>query len=488
MASGVEVRLLPGGTLDGRRDRETRAEEADQIENFHDIRSNARTKTGCVKGNEIVTLLRATVGLLILSTGCTILLAGSGSPCKGDFCVDISSSFYSNEPCIGDATKSCTYANVYFTAKSKNVHITTPAALTVEMSINDRRVGVEGSSKLTTSNGLVVQLLLDRSYSITESMSTTAVRNGASQFVRSLGNEALISVSVFASETSVPLFVVPGSMSTTTTQTLYNKTTAESMVQQYSSYTSATSDSQTKLYDAVGTLGGKKPTGSGADRLQNVLVVFTDGADTASSKFTNPEGVRAELGSKAPLLKVYAIGLGAEPNADALGKISSDRFYRAANSDELQKAFDEVSKELTAIYLYKVLVASVESNATGRLKVTYDTVPVEQTFRMSSSTMSGSGGGGGSTDFTITVGTGTTPTFTWPGTVATQLEVVNASTSERMWSVTATGSGFSSGLKYGTTPSGGSASMTPRTLVVGGSYVVTVDRVDGLSSTKAFTR
>jgi hypothetical protein len=449
-------------------------------------------KGRCVKGNERVNWLRATIGLLILSSGCTILLAGSPSPCKGEFCVEISSSFYSKEQCITDKTQQCTYANVYFTAKNGTLNIPNLTAKDIEMTINDRQTGVEGSSALTQSNGLVVQLLLDRSFSITKSNSTAAVKSGASQFIRSLSDAALISVSVFASEDEVPLFLTPSSTNTTSTQTLYNKAMAEQMVQQfYTSYPSETSLSQTKLYEAVGNLGGKEPTGSGAERLQRVMVIFTDGADSVgSTRYPTPDAVRQSLYNNDPNLKVYAIGLGDEPKAEALGKIASDRFYRAINATELQKAFDEVSKELTAIYLFKVLVPSTMSGAVGRLKVTFMGTPVEQTFPVSTSTITGAGGGGGGGggSFTPTVGTGATPTISWTGDTADALVVSDVKTGTVMWGIVATGDGFFSSVKYGTTPSGATVTTSPKTLIIGTEYRVDIQRSDGSTGSKAFVR
>ena len=75
-------------------------------------------------------------------------------------------SFYTQEPCIGAPGESCTFANVYFVVTKDDQNVIDLESDAMAMTINDRAVGVEGTNGLTSSNALLVDLLLDRSYSI----------------------------------------------------------------------------------------------------------------------------------------------------------------------------------------------------------------------------------------------------------------------------------------------------------------------------------
>lgn len=324
-------------------------------------------------------MIRALVALLAVM-GAVLTM---GCDCSGDFCVDVSRSFYSKEPCIGAPMEQCVYANVFFAALEKGLSVTDRKSLTVGMKINDREVGVETSNNLNPKNGLVVQLLLDQSYSITESRSTEGVRAAAITFLDSLPINSKVSVAVFASESDVPLFL-DGNAEKSSSQTFFDSKVAIGLLQDYQSYPAATSTSQTKLYDAAVNLAKKKPSGEGFELLQHCMVVFTDGADTASTQFKTPADAADAIRKASSTLKVYAIGLGPEPKEEALNKLSANKFYRAKTTEELQPAFDLVSKQLTSIYLFKVLVAQTESDAKAWLSVKHGSNTVEKTFEMSS--------------------------------------------------------------------------------------------------------
>ncbi|HEX2675024.1 MAG TPA: vWA domain-containing protein [Polyangiales bacterium] len=308
--------------------------------------------------------------------------SGGHTACAGSLCLDVYRTFYSSSPCDGAPKETCQYANVYFVLQDGEKNVLDLKADDVAMSVNGRKVGVEGTKALTSSNGLLVSLLLDQSYSITESGSESAVKEGAEMFLDSLPKEALVSVATFASEPEVPTLVCSDG-SASTTQGVYDTPEAAKVAVEYhyDAYDAATSSSQTKIFDAVTHLAHFSAAGS---QLQRVMVVFTDGADTASSISTTAVQTLKNVREADPTLKIYAIGLGSDVDQKALGELSDGRVFLASSKTELQRAFSEVSKALGSIYHLRVLVSQVESGATGNFTLDYDGKTLSTKFALES--------------------------------------------------------------------------------------------------------
>lgn len=316
------------------------------------------------------------VGLAVIVA---VVTAGcSGGPCSGDFCVEIIDSSYLVDRCAADAGENCTFATVHFAAKDKGTAIADASELTANMKLNGRDTGVEGRGGLATAGyeQMLVMLLLDRSFSITESGSTEAVKSAALAFIESLPDSTLIEPALFASEDRVPLPLSEADCSHTSAVQVDKAKAARLITDCYKPYASQTSSSQTKLYDAVAQAG------PGYRGIPNVLVVMTDGKDTASTAFRTPEAVLENHRLRELTWKVYTIGLGSEPDEKALGTLSDGKFFRASDAAALESAFAAVRKELTAIHTYKMLVAGREANAEGTLTVTHKGRTVEQTFEL----------------------------------------------------------------------------------------------------------
>lgn len=329
-----------------------------------------------------------TLSLAALWASSGVLGCSGESFCDGGLCVDLYRSFYSIEQCEGSATERCTMANVFFVLKDGEKHVVDLDEDGAEMVINGREVGVEGLRELEQSNGLLVHLLLDTSYSITESGSEAAVRDDAVKFVQSLPTDTLVFLTFFASEEVVPLRVTEAGASMAP-GVYAPRESAESWIRQhYRAYPSATSTSQTKLFDALGGLASIEPDGSDLRLLQDVMVVFTDGADTASQMLRTPAEVLSHFAFVAPTRKLYAVGLGSDINAEALNTLSNGRFYEAADAAQLDQAFADVASDLGAIYHFRVLVSGVEYGASASLSVQYRGVTIRAAFPMEADVVS----------------------------------------------------------------------------------------------------
>jgi hypothetical protein len=103
----------------------------------------------------------------------------------------------------------------------------------------------------------------------------------------------------------------------------------------------------------------------------------------------------------------------------------------------------------------------------------------------------GCGPATGSGNFNVQVTSGTTPTITWDasGGAAAGLAVAEyPGTSVRTWVLSTTGTGFASGVKYGTVPSGGiEAEGAAKPITAGREYNVTITSLAGGTGSLTFT-
>ncbi|MFL5322587.1 MAG: VWA domain-containing protein [Myxococcaceae bacterium] len=315
---------------------------------------------------------------IVLVIASAVLASGCGnSDCSGDFCIDVQGSGYRIARCASDASSNCLFVDAYFTATDKGQPITDKDTLSGTLTVNDRETGVEGGADLIEGDAaLQVDLLLDRSFSISESGSTEAVRSSVLSFIDALPEAATIRVAAFASEPGVPEYV---GVNCGKDESFVGRETAKKIVTDcYKPYSTQTSVSQTKLYDAVGSVL------AGSTSAPSVVVVFTDGTDTASTLYETPEAARDALHDRPGrrTTRIYAIGLGAEPNAQALKTLTDDRFFRASDTASLDAAFSSVSSELKSIFTFRVLVANQEASPRLHLKLTHKSRTVDKTFTM----------------------------------------------------------------------------------------------------------
>ena len=265
--------------------------------------------------------------LCILFFGSFATLTSCGpSDCVGDSCIEIISGFYSREP-NANGVGTSTYASVYFTFTEKGFSIGNLTTNNMSMIVNGRDTREEGGKRLTLSNGLIVNLLLDRSFSITKSGSEEAVRSSALSFINSLPNEGRVGIGFFASETAVPIFTDLDDNTSTVTSNLYSKESAAIIAAKYKAYDSEISEAQTRLYDATAHMCEFTPESSALKRLQSVMVVFTDGRDTASKYSRSAKDVWYWCKKENPKLRIYTIGLGSDIDESALRTISDGRFF-----------------------------------------------------------------------------------------------------------------------------------------------------------------
>lgn len=301
--------------------------------------------------------------------------AGCSGDCSGDFCVEVLDSAFEVDRCAPDAGTTCTFAAVHFSATEKGAPISDSSELTATMTVNGRDVGAEGASSFSTSGpALAVQLLLDRSFSVREAGAEASVRDAATRFIDSLPAAAKVRVLVFASEVQVPILVVAPECATNVGDFMDKDAAKQTVADCYAAHDAATSVAQTRLYDAVASVP------AGRRGVPNVLVVFTDGADTASMHVRTPEAARDALRSRIPNMKIFAVGLGAAPSEAALTTLSDGKFFRADDSAALDGAFAAVGSDLRSIHVFRSLVAGREAGTEGTLEVTHKERTVEKRF------------------------------------------------------------------------------------------------------------
>ena len=310
--------------------------------------------------------------------------------CADEFCVELFSSGFEETAC--DDGTDCVYAEVFFVAQVNGSHINDLEPEDVLLVLDDREVGVEGTGHLTQDNDLIVRLLLDASYSITEAEAEEAVRSSAMAFVDYLPDEARIAVATFASEDEVPIFLDLDGTSTEN-ETYHDKEDARRVIEeQYRSKPDESSLAFTKLYDAV-TRWSEHEISSEYGVAQPVMVVFTDGQDNWSQDFDNAQDARDHLDAVAPRQKIYGLGLGDGVDEEALEVLSEGRYHSAASSGELQEGFENIADELSSIYQYRSLVPEVAEGVPTELRVTYGGDEVAITFEMGPSNKTQEAGG-----------------------------------------------------------------------------------------------
>lgn len=320
----------------------------------------------------------ASIGTFAASAG----LAGCDNhpnACADEFCVELFSSGFEETAC--DDGTDCVYAEVFFVAQVDGSHINDLEVDDVQLVLDDREVGVEGAGELTQDNDLIVRLLLDASYSITEAAAEEAVRSSAMAFVEYLPDEAQIAVATFASEDEVPIFLdLDGT--NTSEETYHDKADARRVIEdQYRAKADESSLAFTKLYDAV-TGWSEHEISSKYGVAQPVMVVFTDGQDNWSQDFDNALDARDHLDSVAPYQKVYGLGLGEDVDEEALEVLSEGRYYSAASSGDLEEGFENIADELSSIYQYRALVPEVAEGVSTELRVSHGGDEVAITFEM----------------------------------------------------------------------------------------------------------
>ena len=320
--------------------------------------------------------------------------------CDDGLCIEVFRGIYSTEPCEGAAAQSCTYVDVFFVLSKDNTSVRDLDEADVRMSIDDHEVGVEGAASLTQQNGLLVTLLLDRSYSIEEAGATEQVRAAAKGFLAALPDEAVVAVAGFASETQVPVPLASGGEQVGALGYFALDATGRAALDAtleggYAPYQAPESQAFTKLYDAVANLAELRPKDGDHAAMQAVAIALSDDADTASSAYRSAGEAITHVGEVAPDLKLYAVGLGDAIDEHALEQLSEGRSYLAADASALQTAFSAVANDLGAIYRYRILVAEAGYDARAEIGVTYGGHRLETSFDLASI---GGGGGGGVSD------------------------------------------------------------------------------------------
>lgn len=316
--------------------------------------------------------------------------------CDGDLCIEVFRGTYASEPCADIPTQSCTYVDVFFVLTDDGTSVRDLDEAEVTMRIDDHEVGVEGAASLTQENGLLVTLLLDRSYSIEEAGATEQVRDAAKGFLDALPDEAVVAVAGFASEARVP--VPLGTTDAPAVDLTYfpldaagRSALASILDHGYAPYQAPESQAFTKLYDAVANLADLRPTEGDRAAMQAVAIVLSDGADTASSTYGSTEETIAHVTAVAPDLEIYAVGLGEAIDEPALERLSEGRAYLASDAAALSGAFAAVADDLGAIYRYRILVAEVGADARATIAVDHGGRGLRTSFDLASIT---DGGGG----------------------------------------------------------------------------------------------
>ena len=308
--------------------------------------------------------------------------------CDGGLCVEVIKAAFTEQPCDGAPDQDCTYANAFFTVTHDDENVLGLGDDDVTMLIDNREVGVEGTKDLASSNALLVKLLLDASYSITESESGEQVKESALTFVEGLPAQAKVAVASFASEETVPTYLCADGSSGSSSGFFHSRAEGYAAVnQQYTPHPALTSAAQTKIFDAVANMARTEPNGATA-YAPEVMVVFTDGADTASETYDRATSVRSVIDETV----VYAVGLGDAVDTEALTALADGRVALAENPAELDAAFEDIANEIAAIYQLRILVSEGKDSADADLTINHGGGSVTASFGINSTTVDTGGG------------------------------------------------------------------------------------------------
>ncbi|MCH2108258.1 MAG: VWA domain-containing protein, partial [Polyangiaceae bacterium] len=269
------------------------------------------------------------------------------------------------------SAETCTWATAMFSLTKDGKSITDLTEEQVSMLIDGRDPGAEGLKALEKDSGLIVRLLLDSSYSISEAGAADGVRDAAVSFLQSLPEESRVAVGQFASEGQVPTFIcADGTEGTQSVEYSSSSASVQTVENYYRPYTSPTSKSQTSIFDAAVRWSSFR-TSDSALLLPRVMVVFTDGKDTASNILTAQQA-RSEITANDGGLSVYAVGLGSDVDVEDLNTLSEGRSFLASDEEELKEAFEQVADELSALYRLRILVSRTSPNAEANLTINYN--------------------------------------------------------------------------------------------------------------------
>lgn len=241
--------------------------------------------------------------------------------------------------------RNCHYLNWYFDLREGDKPATTLTTNDIVATVDGVNLGVESNAALTQQNTLRVALLLDRSYSITEAGAAQSVRDAAKSFVNAMPEGTFFQARKFASEPSVPLFM-QGST--------WDKAKVLSAIDtNYDPWPISNAEGFTKLFDAMGRTGFLMQDNNGtvADYpyFQRVLVVLTDGEDTASTVFVDGQGLpnASLVREQLDVCRVHtiAVGLGSSIQQSTLASLS-DRTVIATTKEDLADSFAKVAEDL----------------------------------------------------------------------------------------------------------------------------------------------
>ncbi len=270
----------------------------------------------------------------------------------------------------------------------------------IVVSVDGEPLTIEAGATLQVDPPTRVGLLLDSSYSITAADAEAAVRRAAQDFVDTLSPATLFTAAQFASEEAVPLPLFRAdpqagiawrgdpnvaAIALLEGTVIYGTPEdAQARLDLYEAHPLVTSESATRLFDAVATsaysLFTEQPSGethpptvstlataSTLDafvRSPKALLVLSDGTDTASTTVTTAAAVRAQL--DACHVRPYIVAMGDDVKTDVLSTMAGSEVFVAETPEDLAQTFDDVANRIRSTYVLRVVLpqpVSLDSRA-----------------------------------------------------------------------------------------------------------------------------
>ncbi len=263
--------------------------------------------------------------------------------------------------------RSCNVMHWYFSVYRDGVRLADLSSDEVSAVVNGVDLGVEGGLTLTKGAAASVGILLDHSHSVHSSGATDSIIEAGGRLLETLPDTTFYSLAGFASESSPPSLQLPVTLSKTS---FPDRPLAPYQIDStnpfpasrhfdggYSPYEIPTSKSATRLFDAVGGMAerGFWATGGGVPAdvalRQKVMLLFTDGDDTASDSTLEYAQQRLEACGVYPI----SVGLGDQVNQETIAALGGPVPYFTTDMAELPALFEAAAEEIDGVYRLRIV-------------------------------------------------------------------------------------------------------------------------------------
>ncbi len=263
--------------------------------------------------------------------------------------------------------RSCNVMHWYFSVYRDGVRLADLSADQVSATVNGVDLGVEGGLTLTKGAAASVGILLDHSHSVHSSGATESVIEAGGRLLETLPDTTFYSLAGFASESSPASLQLPVTLGKTSfpeyplapyqIDSTNPFPASRRFDESYSPYEIPTSESATRLFDAVGGMAerGFWATGGGVPAdvalRQKVMLLFTDGDDTASDSTLEYAQQRLEACGVYPI----SVGFGDQVNQNTIAALGGPVPYFTTDKTDLPALFEAAAEEMNGVYRLRII-------------------------------------------------------------------------------------------------------------------------------------